>query len=462
MPSGSDETAVTVQPVSSLSPTSESAHLFEEACRYLPGGTSRLHIYSKPFPIYARSGRGCRLTDVDGVERIDFLNNMTSLILGHGNPHVSRAVMDQLGRGVAFSEPTEQEVALAKLLVERVPSIESIRFANSGTEAVMLAVKLARAFTGRSRIAKFEGFYHGYYDYVQFSFASTSENWGAADTPRTVPSSGGLADSAGAEVLTLPFNDREAVESLLDQHGSSLAAVLCDPLCNRAGYPRPADGFLDYLREVTRAYGILLIFDEIVSFRLGYCGGQGIYGGDPDLTALGKIIGGGLPIGATGGRADVMALLDPTQHPPAIISGGTFSGNPLTMAAGLAAMEQLTPAVLEQLNAVGEELRSRSNAVFKVAGVRAQLSGAGSLYRIMCTDQPIDNYRASIQTAEAIAWIAELYRQLLDRGVIIYHQGSIALSTPMGTPEVDAFMGALEQSVERMGKPTWLKKSPVS
>lgn len=437
-----------------LSPTSATARLFEEASRYMPGGTSRIHIYSKPYPIYAHSGRGCYLTDVEGVERIDFLNNMTSLIHGHGNPRVKQAMLEQLERGVAFSEPTEQEVALAKLMVERVPSVEKIRFSNSGTEAVMMALKLARAYTGRSRIAKFEGFYHGYYDYVQVSFSSTPENWGPADAPASTPSSGGLADSVPEnDVLTLPFNDPEGVEGLLAKHRRSLAAVIVDPLANRAGYPIPAEGFLDYLREVTRAYGIVLIFDEIVSFRLGYRGGQGIYGGDPDLTAFGKIIGGGLPVGAVGGRAEIMELLDPTRGAPKIISGGTFSGNPLTMAAGLAAMEQLTPASFEQLNALGERLQSRGNAVFRAAGEPAQFSGAGSLYRIMRTGQSIVDYRGSRQDAASAAWVAQLYRNLLDERMIIAHQGTLALSTPMGEREVDRFISALERATERLGKP---------
>ncbi|MGH2371349.1 MAG: aminotransferase class III-fold pyridoxal phosphate-dependent enzyme, partial [Chloroflexota bacterium] len=188
-----------------LAPGSATAHLYGEARRYLPGGTSRLHYHFRPYPIYARSGAGCRLTDVEGVERLDCLNNMTALIHGHGNPHVRQAVLEQLDRGTAFSEPSEPEVQLARLLVERVDTLDQIRFANSGTEAVMLALKLARAYTGRSAIAKFEGFYHGYYDYVQVSYASTPADWGPADTPASPPSSGGLADAVAGQVLTLPY-----------------------------------------------------------------------------------------------------------------------------------------------------------------------------------------------------------------------------------------------------------------
>src|SRR5258708_25471067 len=222
-----------------LSANSATARLYEEACRYIPGGTSRLHYYFRPYPIYARSGDGCYLTDVEGVRRMDLLNNMTALIHGHRNPGVTQAVIDQLQLGTAFSEPAEPEVRLARLLVDRVPSLEKIRFANSGTEAVMMSVKLARAFTGRSRIAKFEGFYHGYYDYVQVSYSSGPTNWGAPTAPASLANSGGLAASVEEEVLVLPFNDRAAVEQLFERHGASIAALLMDPLSNRAGFPRP-------------------------------------------------------------------------------------------------------------------------------------------------------------------------------------------------------------------------------
>jgi glutamate-1-semialdehyde 2,1-aminomutase len=437
-----------------LAPESATARLFEEASRYMPGGTSRLHYYSKPYPIYARSGKGALLTDVDGVERLDFLNNMTALIHGHANERVNQAIREQLERGTAFSEPTEQELALAKLLCERV-GLDRIRFANSGTEAVMMAIKLARAFTGRSKIAKFEGFYHGYYDYVQVSFSSTPDNWGPLDAPVSTPSSGGLADSVTREdVITLPYNDREGVEGLLAQHGPSLAAVICDPLSNKAGFPLPAEGFLQYLRDITRAYGIVLIYDEVISFRVGYRGAQGKYGGAPDLTAFGKIMGGGLPVGAVGGAAEVMAMLDPTSGPARVISGGTYSGNPLTAVAGPAALEQVTPEVYARLDALGERLRSRGNAALRALGEPAQLTGDGSLFRVMMTADPITDYRAGVQHASPASRFAQLHLNLLDEGVIISKEGLACISTPMGEPEVDYFVSALERAVERLPKPS--------
>jgi len=422
----------------------------------MPGGTSRLHYYYQPYPIYAESGSGCYLTDVEGVERIDYLNNMTALIHGHANPAINQAIIDQLQRGTAFSEPAEPELKLARLLVERVPSLEKIRFANSGTEAVMLAVKLARAYTGRSRIAKFEGFYHGYYDYVQVSYSSQPDRWGPAEAPHSVASSGGLADSVESDVLTLPYNDKESVIRLLEQHGSETAGLLYDPLCNRAGFPLPQDDFLSFLREITRDYGIVLISDEVISFRVSYAGGAARFGGDPDLTVFGKIIGGGLPIGAVGGSAEIMALLDPTEGPPALASGGTYSGNPLSATAGYAALTQLTPDAYARLEALGDDLRSRANAVFAAAGVPGQVSGAGSLILVAPTDAPIVNYRSIPKGPAAEARMRGLHRGLMDAGdrdkigIIVSKEGLGALSTPMGQVEVDRFIVGLEHAVQQV------------
>ena len=429
---------------------SASAHLHAQARELIPGATSRLHYLFKPYPIYARSGRGCRLTDIDGDERIDCLNNMTALIHGHADAQVSAAIVEQVQRGVSFSEPAEPEVALARLLSERVPSVQQVHFRSSGTEAVMMAVKLARAFTGRSRIAKFEGAYHGYYDYVQMSFSSTPANWGSAQAPQSVPSSAGLASAVADEVLVLPFNDRAGVERLLAQHGKDMAALLFEPLSNRAGMVLPQPGFLDFLHQITRRYGIVLIFDEVIAFRLGQAGAQGRYGGKPDLTAFGKIIGGGLPIGAVGGRADIMALLDPAGAGPRVISGGTYSGNPLSAVAGLAALNKLTPAMHARLDAMGARMRTGLNQIFRAARQSAQASGDGSLFQIVPTDRPLTNYRDVPQDAAAFDWLDRLHRGLLCNGVIVSHRGLSCVSSPMGDAEVDAVLGAFERVVAGM------------
>ena len=440
----------TISPAAVAGESQTTQSVFEEARRYIPGGTSRIHYYYDPYPIYGRTASGCRLTDVEGVERTDFLNNMTSLIHGHANPRINRAIIEQLERGSAWSEPSEAEVELARLMVDRVDTVEQIRFSNSGTEAVMFAIKLARAFTGRDKIAKFEGFYHGYYDYAQVSFNSTPNNWGSDGRPARVPSSGGLTDSVINDVLVAPYNDRAAVERLLDEHGSEIAAFITDPLANRAGFPMPAEGFPEFLREITRDHGIPLIFDEVISFRLAYDGAQGKYGGEPDLTTFGKIMGGGLPVGAVGGRAEIMSLLDPTEGPPEVLSGGTFSANPLTMVAGLASMRQMTPDVYERLDALGRRLRAESNAILARAGEPAQVTGDGSVFRIMMTADPIVDYRDAVRGASPPARLAALHKGLLDEGVIVSKDGLGCLSTPMGDAEIDGFLAALERSVARL------------
>jgi glutamate-1-semialdehyde 2,1-aminomutase len=435
-----------------LQPESGTAAHYAEARRYLPAGTSRIHYTFAPYPIYARSGCGCRLTDLEGVERLDFLNNMTALIHGHANPAITAALVAQLERGASFSEPSEPELLLARLLVERVPSIEQIHFRNSGTEAVMMAIKLARAYTGRSRIAKFEGFYHGYYDYVQISYDSTPARWGPAEQPASLPSSHGLAEGVSEEVLVLPYNDRTAVEHLLEQHGHTLAALILDPLSNRAGCPLPAPGFLAFLREITRAYGIVLIYDEVITFRLGYAGAQGAYGGDPDLTALGKIMGGGLPIGAVGGRRALMSLLDPASGGPTVVSGGTFSGNALSMVAGHAAMDQLTPADFARLDRLGDRLRGEATALFRAAGVPGQVTGDGSLFLIVPVSELVESFRSLHPDAAAWTRLDRLHLLLLEEGIIVARRGLGCLSTPMGDAEVDAFLGGLERALARLGE----------
>ncbi len=435
-----------------LDPGSATAQLYGEASQVIPAGTSRIHYYFKPYPIYARYGKGCYVTDEDGVQRVDFLNNMTSLIHGHANPGIKQALIEQIEKGTAFSEPTEVEVGLAKLLCDRVKTLDKIRFANSGTEAVMMAIKLARAYTGRSRFAKFEGFYHGYYDYIQVSSPPPTDKWGPAEEPASVASSGGLADSVLGDVLVLPYNNPEAVEKLLAKHGNELAALITDPLSNRAGFPPPAPGFMQFLRDITRKYGIVLIFDEVISFRIGYSGAQGKYGGDPDLTTYGKVIGGGLPVGAVGGNGDIMSLLDASAGAPRVLSGGTFSANPMTMAAGQACMQQMTPEMYAHLDAIGARLRTRSNEVLKRMGEKAQLTGDGSLFRILMTNEPVVDYRSSVRNAAPASRFQQLHLNLLDEGFIVGRDGLACLSTPMTDAEVDAFVSGLERAVEKLQK----------
>jgi glutamate-1-semialdehyde 2,1-aminomutase len=428
-----------------LEPGSASARLYERARRVIPGGTSKANMAMRPHPCYLAFGAGCRVTDVDGVERLDAINNFTALIHGHAFPPVVEAVSRQVARGTAFSGSTPEEVALAELIVARVPRVERIRFGNSGTEAVMMAIKAARGYTGRDRIAKFEGAYHGYYDDVQVSYSSRASDWGPDDAPASLPSSGGIPKHRVLETLVLPWNDRDATERLLTGHRNELAALIVDPLSNRMGFIPPAPGFLAFLRQVTRAHGILLIFDEVISFRVGHAGAQGRYGGEPDLTAFGKIIGGGFPIGATGGTAEVMAVFDPSTRGPRIASGGTFSANPVSMAAGFAAMTAMTPAEYDRLEGLGARLRSRLGDVMQAHGLPGQVAGDGSLFRLLGTARPLGSFRDVDPEAETR--IEGLFYHLLDAGVLLHTNGLGCLSTPMTEREVEELAAALDRAL---------------
>jgi glutamate-1-semialdehyde 2,1-aminomutase len=434
-----------------LTPDSQSARWYREAIQFIPAGTSKANLYMRPHQLYVRGGAGCWATDLDGVERLDCINNFTALIHGHAFPPVVRAVTEQLSRGTNFAFSTPEELMLAKLLVERIPGLEKVRFGNSGTEAVMMAIKAARAFTGRDRIAKVEGAYHGYYDDVQVSFHSTPPAWGPDDAPASLPSSGGIPKHRVQETLVLPWNDAEATERLILRHKNELAAVIVDPLANRMGFIPPAPGYLAHLRQVTRAHGILVIFDEVISLRVGYEGAQGRYGGDPDLTAMGKIIGGGFPIGATGGKAEVMAVFDPGTTGPRILSGGTFSANPVSMIAGLAAMQAMDRPAFARLEDMGVRLRKRFNDVFRKSGRRGQATGAGSLFRLMLVDRPLRNYRDTIEPGiDARSY--RLFLALLDAGIMVNDNGLGCLSTPMGEAELDRIEAALDHALATLGR----------
>jgi glutamate-1-semialdehyde 2,1-aminomutase len=340
--------------------------------------------------------------------------------------------------GSSFPLPTPEEVDLAALLCERLPSAEHVRFTNSGSEAVMMALKGARAHTGRSRIAKIEGAYHGSYDYAEVSLASNPDNWGSLPAPASTAYSRGTPPSVLEDVVVLPFNHTEQAVARIERHARTLAAVLVDPVPNRVGLMPARREFLEALREVTRAHGIVLIFDEVISFRVGYHGAQGLFGVTPDLTTLGKIIGGGFPVGAVAGRAEVMAVFDPTQGPPAAPHGGTFNANPVTMAAGLAAMTLLTREAFGRLDDLGAKLRASLDECFARAGVPGRVTGVGSLFRVHPMDRELIDYRSARTTPEEAARLQRLVRRLMEHGVLVSMTGLGCLSTPMGNAELEA------------------------
>jgi glutamate-1-semialdehyde 2,1-aminomutase len=425
---------------------SHSQKLYDRALSSLPGGNTRTTVFMKPYPIYAARREGCRVWDADGNEFIDCINNFTSLIHGHAHPILVEAATRQLALGSAFGLPTESEIELAELLASRLPSVDQLRFTNSGTEAVMMALKAARAFTGRPKIAKCEGAYHGSYDYAEVSLDPTPEAWGR-NAPVSVAYARGTPDNVLADVVTIPFNDVESAVSLIREHGRELACVLVDPMPNRAGLAPADKGYLEALRSVTREVGALLIFDEVITFRLGFRGAQGLWNIDPDMTTLGKIIGGGFPVGAVAGHKEFMAVFDPRSGKPALPHGGTFSANPVTMRAGLAAMELLDEAAFARLDAIGEAVRSGIDEAFRRTGVPGRTVGLGSLLKIHFADRPIRDYRSAYMTEQEAQRQAVFNRGLLNRGVLAAGYGLMALSMPMSDADVDAIIAAASEAL---------------
>ena len=429
--------------------TPASARLFDEARRFIAGGTTRTTIHFEPHPIYASRADGARIWDADGTERLDFIGNYTALILGHRHPAVVAAIGDQVARGTAFAAANEHEIALARELCERVPSLELVHFANSGTEATMYAMRLARAFTGRPGIARFEGCYHGTHDAAEVSVAPGLDRAGPDDAPLPVAEAPGIPVSVLADTLVLPYNDISASAALLRRNRHRVAGVIIDPMMSASGLIPARPEFLLELRLLTQQLGMVLIFDEVISFRVGRAGMQGLYDVWPDLTTLGKIIGGGLPVAAFGGRRDIMELLDPACKEP-VPHGGTYNGNPLGMAAGLAAMRQLTPDVFERLDAQGEWLRGQLEELFADHRVAAQVTGAGSLFNVHFTAAELYDYR-SVRRAVDADRSHRFFLGMLNHGILMAGRGLGALCTPMGDAELREFVGATDAVLRELG-----------
>jgi glutamate-1-semialdehyde 2,1-aminomutase len=416
--------------------------LYRRAQKVLPSGNSRQTVFFRPFPVYAERGEGCRVTDVDGVERIDFINNYSALIHGHRPAPVMRAVHDQLTRLTAVGLPTESEVGLAELLVHRLPGVEQVRFTNSGSEAVMMAIKAARAHTKRPKIAKAEGTYHGSYDFAEVSQNPSPEEWGPQARPASVANYEGQPLSTLENVVVLPWNDVDATRTLLMEHAEELAAVLIDPLPSRMGYVPIAPDYLAMLREITTQIGALVIIDEVYSLRFGYHGAQGVLNVKPDLTSMGKIIGGGFPVGAVGGSREVMSVFDVDKGRPRLPHGGTYNANPITMVAGLESMRMLTPQVFDYLNRLGERMREGLRACLDMAGRAGQVRGQASFCLLSLLDQPVLSYRDIVAAANFTEQHAKLHRHLMNNGVFTSPTLSFTMSTPMTDADVDY---ALEQ-----------------
>jgi glutamate-1-semialdehyde 2,1-aminomutase len=354
-----------------------SSRLFAEACRIIPGGVNSPVRAWKAVggePLFIQRAHGCWVVDADGREYVDYVGSWGPMILGHAHGPVLRAVQEALRDGTSFGAPTAREIELARLIVDAFPSIEMVRLMSSGTEAAMTALRLARGFTGRSRIVKFAGCYHGHSDALLVRAGSGAMTFGVPDSP-------GVPPAVAGETLIARYNDLESVEACADAAGDELAAVVVEPIAGNMGLVPPAPGFLHGLRELTRRRGALLVFDEVITgFRVAYGGVQTIEGIEPDLTCLGKIIGGGLPVGAVGGRREIMEKLAPVGP---VYQAGTLSGNPLSVAAGVAMLQALRqPRVYPRLEELGARLELGLRSALERAGVRAHLARVGSMFTL--------------------------------------------------------------------------------
>jgi glutamate-1-semialdehyde 2,1-aminomutase len=430
---------------------SKTSHeLMGSARQYMPGGDTRTSAHYLPYPVFMNRGEGCRLFDVDGHEFLDFMNNFTTLILGHAHPSMVEAVTEQVKLGTVYAAPTESQFQLARTICERVPSVEQLRFCSCGSEATMMAIHAARAFSGKQKVMKIEGGYNGNHPVGEMSLVPIPAKAGPLEEPNTLQPDKGVALSAVADVVVTPFNEPEITETLLKKHKDEVCALILEPMIGALGMIPPKPGYLEEIRRITAANDVLLIFDEVITLRLSQGGMQGMFGVKPDLTAMGKIIGGGLPIGAFGGRKEILQLFNP-EEPDFMWHASTFSGNPLSMAAGIAALQELKPEVYERLNAMGDALRAGFNRAFETTGIRGQATGLGSLVNLHLTDRPVHNARDSVAgAAEGGPVLMHLHLCMLQRGVNQASRQMYSISAPMTEKEINQATDALTESLHEL------------
>jgi len=390
----------------------KSLELFEAALSLMPGGVNspvRAFKAVGGHPIFIDRASGCLMYDADGNEYIDYVLSWGPMIAGHTHPAVTEALKEAVSRGTSFGAPTALEIELTRMVRDAFPSMELVRLVNSGTEATMSAIRLARAHTGRDKILKFEGCYHGHADSLLVKAGSGVATLGVPDSP-------GVPADFAKNTLTAPFNNFEAVKMIMENNGSDIACIIVEPVPGNMGVVPSADGFLRMLREITTQYGTLLIFDEVMSgFRVAYGGAQELYGITPDLTCLGKIIGGGLPVGAYGGRKEIMEKIAPSGP---VYQAGTLSGNPLAMTAGIETLKILSqPGTYERLNRLSEQLSQGFSDAAKSAGATVYNTGVGSMVCTFFTEGPVTDYE-SAKKSDTVAF-GKFFLAMLEEGIYL-------------------------------------------
>lgn len=405
--------------------TACSEALFEKARELIPGGVNSTARATwsgwDPYPIFAQSGSGSHLTDVDGNEYIDYLLGLGPMLLGHRPPAVTQAVVDFIQqRGTVFALPTADENELAEKITKAIPSMEQVRLCNTGTEAVLYTVRLSRAFTGRQKIIRFEGMYHGFSDGVYWSKHPDPDKAGDDRAPRPVPQGPGMPAGIDQSLIILPWNDIDALRETLEREGDQIAAVLSEPIMCNTGCILPLPGYLEAMRELTREHGVLLIFDEVITgFRIALGGAQGYYGITPDLSVFAKGLGGGFPVACMGGRRDIMALVAAGK----VSIAGTYTANGIAVSAANAAMDEMVrPGMYERLYAVSDRLRHGLERIIRDTQAPAHVVGLGPIFQLWFSKEPIHNYRDAARHADHEAFRL-WWEGMLSRGVL-FHPGA--------------------------------------
>jgi len=424
--------------------TAKTREHLEAAKKYLPGGDTRSAAYYGPYPVFMEKGQGCRVYDCDGNEYIDLVNNFTSLIHGHAHPRLIEAARAQSEKGTAFAAPSIIQYEHARHLCDRVAALDLVRYCNSGTEATLFTMRAARAFTGKDGFIKMDGGYHGVHDFVE---ANTIPDFTADGLP-SVRLERGVPARVADDLYVTPFNDLEATESILEQHHNRIAGIIMEPMLGSGGLIHPQAGYLRGMRELADRYQVLLVFDEIITFRLSRGGLQELEEVQPDLTALGKLIGGGYPVGAFGGRSEIMARFDPA-HPESVAHSGTFGGNNNTLAAGLVALEMYGQEEVDRINGLGDRLRDGFQSAMERVGIRGRAGGWGSLVGTIWTGRELDNAKdVVLGFLESGDLSAVLHLEMLNRGIFFASRGMYVISTPMDEAIIDEVIAEFEGALQ--------------